>query len=192
LALAVTAVNRSVRPYVWTNVEGWVSDQGDALLRALYDQHAAVLWSFVVPLTGGDRMQAQDVVQETMLRAWKHPEVLAQSQRSARSWLFTVAHRIVIDEWRRARTGREVLSETVPEVIQPDRTEAMLNVWLIADALDTLSPDHRAVIVECYYRGRSTSQAAEALGIPDGTVKSRTHYALRALRLSLQEMGVTQ
>jgi RNA polymerase sigma-70 factor (ECF subfamily) len=192
LAHAVTAVNRSVRPYVWTNVEGWVSDQGDALLRALYDQHAAVLWSFVVPLTGGDRMQAQDVVQETMLRAWKHPEVLAQSQRSARSWLFTVAHRIVIDEWRRARTGREVLSETVPEVIQPDRTEAMLNVWLIADALDTLSPDHRAVIVECYYRGRSTSQAAEALGIPDGTVKSRTHYALRALRLSLQEMGVTQ
>ena len=186
------AVSRSVRPYVWTNVEGWVSDQGDALLRALYDQHAAVLWSFVVPLTGGDRMQAQDVVQETMLRAWRHPEVLAQSQRSARSWLFTVAHRIVIDEWRRARTGREVLSETVPEVIQPDRTEAMLNVWLIADALDTLSPDHRAVIVECYYRGRSTSQAAEVLGIPDGTVKSRTHYALRALRLSLQEMGVTQ
>lgn len=186
------AVNRSVRPYVWTNVEGWVSDQGDALLRALYDQHAAVLWSFVVPLTGGDRMQAQDVVQETMLRAWRHPEVLAQSQRSARSWLFTVAHRIVIDEWRRARTGREVLSETVPEVVQPDRTEAMLNVWLIADALDTLSPDHRAVIVECYYRGRSTSQAAEVLGIPDGTVKSRTHYALRALRLSLQEMGVTQ
>jgi RNA polymerase sigma-70 factor, ECF subfamily len=185
-------VNRSAESCVWTIVEGWVSDQGDALLRALYDQHAAVLWSFVVPLTGGDRMQAQDVVQETMLRAWRHPEVLAQSQRSARSWLFTVAHRIVIDEWRRGRTSREVLSDDVPDVVQPDRTDAMLNVWMIADALDTLSPEHRAVIVECYYRGRSTSQAGLALGIPDGTVKSRTHYALRALRLSLQEMGVTQ
>ena len=65
---------------VGTVVEGLLSDQGDALLRALYDQHAAVLWSFVIPLTGGDRMQAQDVVQETMLRAWKHPDVLAQSQ----------------------------------------------------------------------------------------------------------------
>jgi RNA polymerase sigma-70 factor (ECF subfamily) len=177
---------------VGTVVEVLVSDQGDALLRALYDQHAAVLWSFVIPLTGGDRMQAQDVVQETMLRAWKHPEVLAQSQRSARSWLFTVAHRIVIDEWRRARTGREVLTDVTPEVSQPDRTDAMLNVWMIADALDTLSPEHRSVIVECYYRGRSTSEAARVLGIPDGTVKSRAHYALRALRLSLQEMGVTQ
>jgi RNA polymerase sigma-70 factor (ECF subfamily) len=172
-------------------MEGLLSDQSDALLRALYQQHAAVLWSFVMPLTGGDRMLAQDVVQETMLRAWRHPEVLAQTQRSARSWLFTVAHRIVIDEWRRARTGKEVLSENLPEVIQPDRTDALLNVWLIADALDTLSPEHRAVIVECYYRGRSTSEAGQTLGIPDGTVKSRTHYALRALRLALQEMGVT-
>jgi RNA polymerase sigma-70 factor (ECF subfamily) len=172
-------------------MEGLMADQGDALLRALYEQHAAVLWSFVVPLTGGDRMQAQDVVQETMLRAWRHPEVLAQSQRSARSWLFTVAHRIVIDEWRRGRSAREILSDDPPDVGQPYRTEAVLNVWLIADALDTLSPDHRAVIVECYYRGRSTSEAAHALGIPDGTVKSRAHYALRALRLALQEMGVT-
>jgi RNA polymerase sigma-70 factor (ECF subfamily) len=172
-------------------VDGLVSDPSEALLRALYDQHAAVLWSFVVPLTGGDRMQAQDVVQETMLRAWRHPDVLAQSQRSARSWLFTVAHRIVIDEWRRGRSGHEVLSDALPDVVQPDRTEAVLNVWLIADALDTLTPDHRAVIVECYYRGLSTSEAAHVLGIPDGTVKSRAHYALRALRLALQEMGVT-
>jgi RNA polymerase sigma-70 factor (ECF subfamily) len=173
-------------------VEGVVSDQGDALLRALYDQHAAVLWSFVLPLTRGDRMQAQDIVQETMLRAWRHPDVLAQSQRSARSWLFTVAHRIVIDEWRRGRADREVLSETMPDVAQSDSTEAVLNVWLIAEALDSLSIEHRAVIVECYYRGRSTSEAGRALGVPDGTVKSRTHYALRAMRLALQEMGVTQ
>jgi RNA polymerase sigma-70 factor (ECF subfamily) len=168
-----------------------VFDQSDALLRALYDQHAAALWSFVTPLTGGDRMRAQDVVQETMLRAWRHPNVLSQSQQSARSWLFTVAHRIVIDEWRRSRGGLEILSDTPPDVVQPDRTEALLNVWLIAEALDTLSPEHRAVIVECYYRGRSTSEAAQALGIPDGTVKSRAHYGLRALRLALQEMGVT-
>lgn len=168
-----------------------MADQSDALLRALYDQHAAALWSFVTPLTGGDRMRAQDVVQETMLRAWRHPSVLSQSQQSARSWLFTVAHRIVIDEWRRGRSTHEVLSDAPPDLIQPDRSEAVLNVWLIADALDTLSPEHRAVIVECYYRGRSTAEAARSLGIPDGTVKSRAHYALRAMRLALQEMGVT-
>jgi RNA polymerase sigma-70 factor (ECF subfamily) len=185
-------VNRIPSLCVGEEVEGLVSDQGDALLRAMYEQHAAVLWSFVLPLTRGDRMQAQDVVQETMLRAWRNPDVLAQSQRSARSWLFTVAHRIVIDEWRRGRADREILSETLPDVVQADRTDAVLNVWLIAEALDTLTTDHRAVIVECYYRGRSTAEAAAALGIPDGTVKSRAHYALRALRLALQEMGVTQ
>jgi RNA polymerase sigma-70 factor (ECF subfamily) len=173
-------------------VEEIAADQSDALLRALYEQHAAVLWSFVLPLTRGDRMQAQDVVQETMLRAWKNPDILAQSQRSARSWLFTVAHRIVIDDWRRGRTRNELLGEPVPEIVEDDRTDAVLNVWLIAEALDTLSPEHRSVIVECFYRGRSTAQAAVTLGIPDGTVKSRTHYALRALRLALQEMGVTR
>ena len=53
-----------------------------------------------------------------------------------------------------------------------------------------LSADHRAVLLECYYRGHSVAEAAHRLGIPEGTVKSRTHYALRALRLTLEEMGV--
>ncbi len=130
-------------------------------MRALHDQYAASLWSFVVRLTGGDRSRSQDVVQETMLRAWRNPSVLDEEQGSARAWLFTVARRIVVDE------------------------------WIVAEALDRLTPEHRAVIVECYYRGRSTAEAAEVLNIPAGTVKSRTHYALRALRLAMQEMGVT-
>src|SRR5437867_3713101 len=70
------------------------------LMRALHDQHARALWSYAVHLTGGDRARAEDVVQETMLRAWRHPRVLDQSQGSARAWLFTVARRIVIDDWR--------------------------------------------------------------------------------------------
>ena len=61
---------------------------------------------------------------------------------------------------------------------------------MVADALSQLSEDHRQVLVECYYRGRSVADAAQRLGIPAGTVKSRTHYALRALRLALEEMGV--
>lgn len=72
-----------------------------------------------------------------------------------------------------------------------DSTDAILQSWLVADALGRLSPDHRRVLVECFYCGRSVAEAARALGIPEGTVKSRTHYALRALRLVLEEMGVT-
>lgn len=163
----------------------------EELLRALHDQYAGSLWAFVVHLTGGDRVRAQDVVQETLLRAWRHPEVLEQADGSARAWLFTVARRIVIDEWRSAHSRHEVAVDETPELPEPDRTDALLDAWLVAEALDRLSVDHRAVLVECYYRGRSTAEAAQRLGIPDGTVKSRTHYALRALRLALQEMGVT-
>ena len=167
------------------------SARDEQLLRALHDQYAAPLWSFALRLTGGDRARAQDVVQETMLRAWRKPSVLDQEQGSARAWLFTVARRIVVDEWRSARSRHEVTVDEPPERVAADQVDAMLDEWVVAEALDRLTPEHREVIVECYYRGRSTAEAAEVLRIPVGTVKSRGHYALRALRLAMQEMGVT-
>jgi RNA polymerase sigma-70 factor (ECF subfamily) len=81
--------------------------------------------------------------------------------------------------------------EEPPELVEADQVDAMLDQWIVAEALDRLTPEHRDVIVECYYRGHSTAEAAEILRIPPGTVKSRTHYAIRALRLTMQEMGVT-
>ena len=66
-----------------------------------------------------------------------------------------------------------------------------LDAWLVADALVSLSPEHRAVVVDAYYHGRSVAEMASAHGVPPGTVKSRMHYALRALRLALQEKGVS-
>jgi RNA polymerase sigma-70 factor, ECF subfamily len=164
------------------------------LMRALHAQHAGALWSYAVSLTDGDRARAEDVVQETLLRAWRHPRVLDQSRGSARAWLFTVARHIVVDDWRAGRGRREVLTAEPPEPEArgvADDTDQVLQAWLVADALDQLSAEHRAVLVECFYRGASVAEAATRLGIPEGTVKSRTHYALRALRLVLQEMGVS-
>jgi len=161
----------------------------DELLRTLHDQHAGALWSYVVGLTNGDRAQAQDVVQETMLRAWRNPKVLEQASGSARGWLFTVAKRIVIDDWRTARNRRERVTDDLPERPVADATDAAVDRQLVMAALQQLSPEHRAVLHECYFRGSSVSEAAVALGIPPGTVKSRTHYAMRALRLALEEMG---
>lgn len=65
-----------------------------------------------------------------------------------------------------------------------------LESWAVAEALTSLRPDHREVLVETYFRGRSVSETAATLGIPAGTVKSRTFYALKALRLALQERGL--
>jgi len=161
-------------------------------MRALHDEHASALWSFALRLTGGDHARAQDVVQEALMRAWRHPEVLDPARGSARAWLFTTARRIVIDEWRRAEVRPLVITEDVPEVVTPDAVDAALQAWLIEDALAALSAAHRDVLVECFLRGRSVADAARTLGIPPGTVKSRTHYALRALKLALEEMGVTE
>ncbi|EAQ00794.1 RNA polymerase sigma-70 factor [Janibacter sp. HTCC2649] len=160
-------------------------------MTQLHDEHAAALWGYCLSLTGRDHARAEDVVQETLLRAWRNHDRLEESRGSVRAWLFTVARNIVIDEWRTKRTQSELSVAEVPEVREPgDQTDQMLLSWVVADALLGLSPDHRAVLVECYFKGASVAQAAHRLGIPDGTVKSRTHYALQALRLRLQEMGV--
>lgn len=168
-----------------------MADTPAALMQQLYDDHAGALWAFCMRLTGHDRARAEDVVQETFLRAWRSPTVLERSHGSVRSWLYTVARNIVIDEWRTHRSERELPVAHVPDHDPGgDRTDDLLLSWIVADAIMSLSPEHRGVLVECYYRGASVAEAARRLGIPPGTVKSRGHYALRALALALEEMGV--
>jgi RNA polymerase sigma-70 factor (ECF subfamily) len=169
-----------------------ISPAEDAALRLLYEQHAAPLLGYALRLTSGDRGRAEDIVQETLLRAWRHPQALDPERGPVRSWLFTVARNVAVDA-HRARRARpvEVGDDALAVVPAVDEVEQALDRWLVADALATLSPDHRAVVVETYYRGRSVAEAAAVLGVPQGTVKSRTFYALRALRLALQERGVT-
>ncbi|MDW4571208.1 sigma-70 family RNA polymerase sigma factor [Microbacterium sp. M3] len=160
-------------------------------LAALYDAHAAPVWRYVVHLTG-DRAGADDVVQETLLRAWRTPRILEQDPSTTRSWMFTVARHLVIDEVRSARRRREIGVAEVPERSVPDATDALFEAILVEEALAALTVEHRSVVIHAYYRGLSVAEMADALDIPEGTVKSRLHYGLRALRLALQERGVTR
>jgi RNA polymerase sigma-70 factor (ECF subfamily) len=171
-----------------------MEDPEAALMRGLYDEHAAALWRYAVRLTG-DQARAEDVVQETLLRAWQHPEVTDDSERSARAWLFTVARNMIIDERRGARFRNEFGTpdpERTHDRAGPDEVDSALDRLLLSGALAQLSPEHRAVIRRSYYQGWTTAQIAADLDIAEGTVKSRLHYAVRALRLTLQEMGVTR
>jgi RNA polymerase sigma-70 factor, ECF subfamily len=166
----------------------------DDLIRALHAEHGDALYAHALRLCEGDRQRAEDLVQETLLRAWRHPEVLDPDRGSARAWLFTTARHLAIDAWRRreARVG-EVVTDVLPEPRSGlDEADRAVEAWTIAEALSRLSEAHREVLVECFYRGRSVAEAATVLGVPPGTVKSRTHYAVRALRLVLEEMGVTR
>lgn len=165
------------------------ASDGDRLLRTLHDEHGPALWRYVLSLTSGDAVQAQDVVQETLLRAWRNPQAFKPERGSPRAWLYTVARRIVVDEHRSARHRHEAVTEHVPEPRIADPTEQIVDREVLRQALSRLTPEHRDVLRLCYYRGQSVAQAAEALGISPGTVKSRTHYAIRALRSALEELG---
>lgn len=165
-----------------------VQVERDELARALYAEHAGALLSYVRRMLGGDRQLAEDIVQETLVRAWRHADQL--SVANARPWLFTTARHLVIDEYR-ARSVRPV--ETSPEkldsMVSADGIDGALDAILVMEALRSLSAVHRWVLIQCYYCGRTTAEVAAESGLPPGTVRSRVYYALRALRLALQERG---
>ena len=171
------------------------AEEADAAFRSLYAEHGPALLRLATRLTGGDRGLAEDLVQETMLRAWTHRGTVDIRRDSPRAWLFTVARNMIIDERRSVRFRSEVRSPDGSDEFEqggPDEVDAALDRLLIADALTHLSPEHRAVVHRSHYLGWTIAQIADDLQIAEGTVKSRLHYALQALRLSLQETGVTR
>jgi len=169
---------------------GDAQDAGAAFVTAVHAEHSAALLGYALRLTG-DRGRAEDIVQETLLRVWKHNAMLAADSRPLRPWLFTVAANLAADD-RRARRSRptELGGELAGDQPAPDELERALETWQLADAVGRLSAEHRAVLLETFYRSRTVAEAALVLGVPAGTVKSRTFYALRALRLELDEAGL--
>jgi RNA polymerase sigma-70 factor, ECF subfamily len=165
----------------------------DAMITELYRRYRGPLLLFVLRLTAGDRQRAEDIVQETMVRAWREAGRLDHGEPSLMPWLATVARRIVIDEQRRRRVRPPEIggAEVDQAPVADDETENLLRKVVVAEALQALSAAHREVLNETILRDRTVNQAAEVLGIPVGTVKSRVYYALKALRVVLAERGVS-
>lgn len=164
---------------------GGAGNHDVGLLRELHELHAGALWNYALSLTG-DRNRAQNVVQETLLRAWRDPQMLDPQCGPQRSRLYTVARNIVTDE---RRTTRRCPETEVDRSSDQPTGEPVVDRHLVVAALGRLTQEHRDVLGELYLRGSSVAHAAHALGIAPGTVKSRTYYALRALRLAIEELG---
>ncbi|MFJ4222965.1 sigma-70 family RNA polymerase sigma factor [Microbacterium sp. NPDC089695] len=160
-------------------------------LRDVHERHAAPLWRYVMSLTG-DAAEADDVVQETLIRAWKAKGILDDPPEKLGGRLFTVARNLVIDRVRSAQRRHEHTAVDQPDRPISDRVDQMFDAMLLQEALAAVSTLHREVIVRAYFGSMTTVELAEELQIAEGTVKSRLHYGLRALRLALQERGVSR
>lgn len=172
----------------WAGVAG---EEDDAVITALYQAYRAPLMSFVLRLAGGDRQHAEDIVQETMVRAWREARRLDLSGPSLMPWLTAVARRIVIDEHRRKRARpAESGEDTAPDRPVDDSTADTVLRVAVADAMRQLTSTHRQAISETILRDQTATQAAVILGIPVGTVKSRVYYALRVLEEVLAARGL--
>jgi RNA polymerase sigma-70 factor (ECF subfamily) len=166
------------------------SDETGDAMRALYRLYGGELYGFALNALG-DRGAAEEIVQEVFLRAWRHAESYDAERAGVRTWLYQITRHAIIDARRRASV-RPGLPLHEPEGDAPGGAsleQAMLG-WQVAAALERLTPEHRQMIRMAQFRGLSMREIADHTGLPLGTVKSRTWYALRSLRLVLEEMGV--
>jgi RNA polymerase sigma-70 factor (ECF subfamily) len=164
----------------------------ESALNDLVRDHSAPLLRYVNRLTFNDRQLAEEIVQETFVRAWQRPRVLTNGYKTISPWLFTVARNLVHDQRRRRANRPSEVGDAELAVIlaEPDRTDDILLAQAVQWAMARLSQEHRAVLIQVYQNDMSFVDAARRLGIPEGTAKSRIHYALRSLRSVLEELGI--
>jgi RNA polymerase sigma-70 factor (ECF subfamily) len=172
---------------ITSDLAGQLPADADAAIRQLYCRHAEALHAYAERFCT-DRSNADDVVQETFIRAWRHLPKLSADDRPIRPWLFRVARNQLIDADRAAR-ARPLVVQALPD--EDAGTDAgldqVLDRELVSAALQHLSLAHRTVLIEAFYNGGSLAAVARKLGIPHGTARSRMHYALLALRQQLRE-----
>jgi RNA polymerase sigma-70 factor, ECF subfamily len=173
----------------------------DAVDR-LWSAYAHRVRALGLNLSGYDAGFADDLVQETFSRLWRSAARFDPNRGSEPTFVFTVARRAAVDLWRR---GRRAANDESLDLTQTARRadhlaatarspeeglDSVLTGWVVSEVLQQLSPPQRQVIDLAYFDQLSQSEIAERLGIPLGTVKTRTFAALKVLRASLAARGV--
>jgi RNA polymerase sigma-70 factor (ECF subfamily) len=181
-----TAVPGVLADPVGAQPAGVSYEDTEAVFRSLYAEYGPPLLRLATTLTGGDRGRAEDLVQETMLRAWTHRDNLDIRHRSPQPWLITVARHLAVDAHRarRSRPPEAELDENLP-FTGSHRADASVDDAGLRAAIAALPGAQRQALTEVYYRDRSAAETARILQIPVGTVRSRIFYGLRALRRTL-------
>ncbi|EWT03312.1 RNA polymerase sigma 70 [Intrasporangium oryzae NRRL B-24470] len=158
----------------------------DEAVAAIYREHGPMLRRVVWRATS-DPDRVDDIVQEVILRVWRQaPEV-----DSLRAYLIATARHLIVDQ-HRAAVRRPQQARLVDIGEEESAIDRALDQVLVEEALGRLQPNHRDIVRCLYYERLSVAEASDRLGVPEGTVKSRAFYAVRNLRVILDEMGVTR
>ena len=158
----------------------------EAGMRAAVLAYSGELYGFANRALS-DAGHAEDAVQETFIRAWRAGRRFDPQLASLRAWLFAILRNVIIDSVR-ARSIRPGVAATVDSTTA-DEIDGLLKAWVVEEALRRLTDDHRHAVMQVYYHGRSAADVAAALDLPAATIRSRLFYGLKALRLSLDELG---
>jgi len=180
-------------PAVAAGIDGAATD--------LWARYADRVRNLGLRLSGYDPRFADDLVQETFAKLWKGADRFDASKGTEATFVFTVARRAAVDQWRRGRRSagdrslgeQEFLGDGAGGPLASrgeDHVDAVLTGWVVSEALEALSVAQRQVIDLAYYGQLTQSEIADRLGIPIGTVKTRTFAALKALRVGLADKGV--
>ncbi|ROR72608.1 RNA polymerase sigma-70 factor (ECF subfamily) [Bogoriella caseilytica] len=153
-------------------------------LADAYDQHGGEIFGFAINAVR-DRGVAEECVQETFLRAWRARERFDPSRGALRTWLFTIARNVITDSYRRdARIPEPVEAGHMSQRSAPERDPA--DRLMAMEALASLSVEHRQVVVAVHLLGLGYAEVSDSTGVPVPTLRTRTFYALRALRRYLE------
>ena len=155
-------------------------------VREAYAAHSGELYGFAMRSLS-DAGLAEEAVQETFLRAWKAGERFDPEIGSLRTWVFAILRNVVIDLGRARASRPRVAEGGIEPSVEP--LEQALLAWQVEEAMRRIGEDHRKVLLETHFRARPYAEVAEELGVPEGTIKSRVYYGLKALRVAMEEMG---
>jgi RNA polymerase sigma-70 factor (ECF subfamily) len=166
-------------------------DRDDRAARELYRAYSDELYGFALRRLR-DRGGAEEVVQDVFTQAWRHAADFDPGRGSVRTWLYGIARNAIVDHERK-RTRRPPIGsgDAAEQAATGEPIEQAVLRWQVELALSRLRPEHREIVGLAHLQGLSIREIAARLGLAEGTVKSRTYYALQSLRLALEELGVT-
>jgi RNA polymerase sigma-70 factor, ECF subfamily len=157
-------------------------------MEELYRRYAGKVHWVGLQLLGNAGL-ADELVQECFVRLWRTAGRFDILRGTVSAYLFVMARSIAAD-LRRRPSSRPLLPVQDAHVpAQPDNADQILESLLVRDALDSLTPAHREVLMLCHAEGLTQSQIAQRLSLPLGTVKTRMYHGLRALKDALAERG---